>query len=172
MDNLSRETKVNCEWFLNELELLPSAGSQGATPEKLLAGMPGAAREHALRCASCNGALRDFADTRRAMARMKDGLPEAGAWFASRVIAAIRRKEEEIEELRNGVWINVRRLAPRLVALASLLLLLGGTWALQVRRSERLREPVMRPVESMFEASPSVPMDEELVASANEEQLP
>ena len=172
MSGLSKETKVKCEWFLNELEMLPTDGPKGASPEKLLEGMPGAAREHVLRCASCDLALRDFADAREVLESIKEGLPEAGAWFTTRVMAEIRGKEAEIEELRNGVWISVRRLAPRLVAFAALLLVLGGTWALQVRRAERLREPVVRPAESMFETVPNAPADEELVASVNEGQLP
>ena len=172
MTGLSKETKVKCEWFLNELEMLPADGPKATSAEQLLEGMPVAAREHVLRCASCDLALRDFADTRKLLESMNEGLPEAGPWFTTRVMAAIRGKEAEIEELRNGVWVGVRRLAPRLVAFAALLLLLGGTWALQVRRAERLRETVVRPAESMFEAVPSAPVDEELVASVNEEQLP
>jgi len=35
------------------------------------------------------------------------------------------------------VWINVRRLAPRLVAFSTLLLVLGGGWALQQRSTDR-----------------------------------
>ena len=172
MNNLPEETKVNCEWFLNELEMLPKDGPEGSSPEKLVAGMPEAAREHVVRCRSCELALKDLGDTRKALAGMKEELPEAGTWFAPRVMAAIRRREAEVEELRNGVWISVRRLAPRLVAFAALLLVLGGTWALQVRRTERLQRPVLRPAESMFETTPNVPINDDLVASVNEEQLP
>ncbi len=172
MTSLSKEMKMKCEWFLNELEMLPADGQRTTSADKLLEGMPVAAREHVLGCTSCELALRDFADTRKVLESMKEGLPEAGAWFTTRVMASIRGKEAEIEELRNGVWISVRRLAPRLVAFAALLLVLGGTWALQVRRTERLREPVVRPAESMFETVPNAPVDDELVASLNEEQLP
>jgi hypothetical protein len=103
---------------------------------------------------------------------MKARLPEARPWFVVRVMAAIRSKEEAIEEQRNGVWISVRRLAPRLVAFAALLLVLGGSWALEVRRTERLRQTVMRPAEGIFETAPVTPVDEELVASVSEEKLP
>lgn len=172
MNDLPRETKVNCEWFLNELEMLPADGRNEATPENFLTGLPEATREHAQRCTSCELALRDFADTRNLLERMKEELPAATAGFASRVLAAIRGREAEVEELRNGVWISVPRLAPRLAAFAALLLVLGGTWALQVKRSERLQRPVVRPAESMFETVPGVPVDEELVATVNEERLP
>jgi len=50
-------------------------------------------------------------------------------------MAAINAREQE-EEARDGVWISVRRLAPRLVALSALLLVLGGSWALQLRKTE------------------------------------
>ena len=58
-----------------------------------------------------------------------------GPWFATRAMAAINAREQE-EEARDGVWISVRRLAPRLVALSALLLVLGGSWALQLRKTE------------------------------------
>ena len=62
-------------------------------------------------------------------------LPKAGPWFTARVMAAIaaREKEEEID----GVWISVRRLAPRLVALGALLLVVGGSWSVQQTRKDR-----------------------------------
>jgi hypothetical protein len=172
MNNVPKGTNVNCEWFLNELEMLPADGRNGAAPEKFLTGLPEAAREHASQCAPCESALQDFAETRNALEGMKAGPPEAGPWFVVRVMAAIRSKEEAIEEQRNGVWISVRRLAPRLVAFAALLLILGGSWAVEVRRTERLRQTVMRPAEGIFDTAPVAPVDEELVASVSEEKLP
>ena len=86
---------------------------------------------------------------------MKESLPEAGPWFTTRVMQAIAAQEEEIEERQNGFWTSVRRLAPRLVAFATLLLMLGGTWAFQERRAARANGPQMGPAEGIFEAVPS-----------------
>jgi hypothetical protein len=172
MNSVPKGTNVNCERFLHELEMLPAGGRNGPAPEEFLKGLPEAAREHASQCARCESALLDFSEARNALEGMKAGLPEAGPWFVVRVMSAIRSKEEAIEEQRNGVWISVRRLAPRLVAFAALLLVLGGSWALEVRRTERLRQTVMRPAEGIFDTAPVAPVDEELVASVSEEKLP
>ena len=165
MSNRPKDAKENCDWFLNELEGLPTDGPGGTTPEELLKRMPEAAGEHARRCPSCEEGLRDFAETRKALVGMKAGMPEAGPWFTGRVMAAIEAQEAEIEEKRNEVWISVRRLAPRMVAIAAVLLMLAGTWALELRRAEQARGPEMRPAESLFEAAPSVPVSDDIIAS-------
>ena len=172
MSGYPADARVNCERFLNELEGLPAEGAGGATAEELLAKMPVAAREHVLRCTGCSEALQDFAETRQALEGMKAGLPEAGPWFTARVMGAIRAKEAEIEEKKEGVWVGVRRLAPRLVAFAAVLLALGGSWAIEVRRADRARRPELRPGESLFEAAPKIQVNDDIVASAYQEQLP
>ena len=170
MSNLSRKAKQDCEWFLNELERMPVDAR--AVAAELLGRMPELAQEHGVQCASCSAALQDLAETRKALEGMKEGMPEAGPWFVARVMAAIRAEEEEIEERKEGVWIGVRRLAPRVVAFAAVLLVLGGTWAIESRRAEQARRPVVRPAESLFEGPKSAPGNGDIVASAYEEQLP
>jgi hypothetical protein len=170
MKELPKDVAVNCEWFLNELEGLPSNGPKGATAEVLLSRLPAEAREHALRCRECEGVVQDFVETRRALESMVAGLPKAGPWFTQRVMRSIAAQEEEIEETVNGFWTNVRRLAPRLVAFATLLLMLGGTWAFQERRASRMRGPEMRPAEGIFETAPAPVVNDDVIASVHEEQ--
>ena len=98
MRDLSRDAKVNCEMFLNELEELTGVGPGGATMEELRARMPESARGHSARCTSCEEALQDFAEARKALEPMRAGLPEAGPWFTVRVMNAIGAEEEELEE--------------------------------------------------------------------------
>jgi len=172
MNDSPRDINVNCERFLNELEELEVEGAGAASANELLTSLSGEAREHAARCTSCEEALQDFAETRRELAGMREGLPEAGPWFAARVMAAIRAKEEEIEEKSEGVWASVRRLAPRLVAFAAVLLVLGGTWAIEVQRTERMRGPETRPGESLFEGAPTTALNDDIVASTYQEQRP
>lgn len=160
--------EMNCKVLLAELEELPVE-----TPEAPAAGewrrlLSETAREHLARCTGCQAALEDFADTREAMAEMKKGLPEPGPWFAARVMARIRAQENEIEEQVNGVWVNVMRLAPRLAAFAAVLLVLGGTWALQLRRADDARQKT-RPAESLFESAPTTPANDDIVATIYEE---
>jgi hypothetical protein len=170
MKELPKDDQLVCEWMIGELEGLPSGDGAGETVEVLLARLPEAAREHAAKCAECESAVRDFVDTRLALAQMKEGLPEAGPWFTTRVMQAIAAQEEAIEERQNGFWTGVRRLAPRIVAFATLLLMLGGTWAFQERRAARANGPELRPAEGIFEAVPAIPANDDIIASATEEK--
>jgi hypothetical protein len=155
---------MNCELLLSELEGLPA----GPAESTMLAQLPLAAREHAVVCASCEAAVRDFVETRRALGGMRESLPETGPWFTQRVMRAIAAQEQAMEETQDGFWASVRRLAPRMVAFASLLLMLGGTWAFEVRRAAQAR-----PVEGIFETTPSVPVNDVIAhATGSEDQLP
>jgi len=133
MGNLLNRDEQNCRRFLNALEELPPGGPPRKSAEEWRAELPDAEEEHAGRCEACWTALEEFAETRNALSEMT--VQEAGPWFTARVMAAINGREKE-EEARDGVWISVRRLAPRLVALSALLLVLGGSWAFELRKAE------------------------------------
>ena len=172
MKELPKGGNMNCEQFLNELEELPNGEARGVTAEVLLKNLPVEARAHAANCKECAATVEDFADARRALAGMPESLPEAGPWFTQRVMRAIAVQEEEMEERQNGFWTSVRRLAPRLVAFATLLLMLGGTWAFEVRRTSRTRGPEVGPAEGIFESMPTTAVNDDVIASAHEEQMP
>jgi hypothetical protein len=163
---------MNCELFLSELESMESSEPKGVTAEGLLLRLTDAAREHANGCAECREALADFAETRSTLARMEETLPDPGPWFTRRVMNAIAAQEAEIEEKLNGFWIGVRRLAPRLVAFAALLLALGGTWAMQVQRSSQQRGIDLHSADGIFESVPNTPANDDVVASVNEVAKP
>ena len=173
MSGLPREEKVNCEWFRDELEAMPANGPGGASAEELLRRLPEPARRHAAECAECKMALEDFAETRLALEGMQGTLPEPAPWFTRHVMQAVAAQEAELEEKQNGFWTGVRRLAPRLVAFAMLLLMLGGTWAFQVRRTTQAKGQQLVPAEGIFEAMPSTPANDDVViASTHEEKAP
>ena len=159
---------MNCEEFREELERLPLGMTGEATAEGWGNLLPEASQAHAAKCAECQAALADFAETRAALSGMKASLPEPGPWFSARVMAQIRAQEEQV----NGVWVNVRRLAPRLAAFAAVLLVLGGTWAMELRRAEQSRQQEVRPAEGLFETAPSAPLNDDIVASTYEERQP
>ncbi|HTQ96783.1 MAG TPA: hypothetical protein VMH89_08255 [Candidatus Acidoferrum sp.] len=161
---------MNCELFLGELEALETNAPKVSTAEGLLLRLTDAAREHATGCGECRAALEDFAETQRALARMEESLAEPGPWFTRRVMNAIAAQEAELEEKLNGFWIGVRRLAPRLVALAGLLLVLGGTWAFQVQRSTR--QHGTQGTDGIFESVPNTPANDDVIASVNEVAKP
>jgi len=170
MRELPMGEKINCEWLRNELEGLRPGDAGNASP--LLVQLPEELRAHAAACAECQAALQNWADTRQAFAAMSEDLPQPGRWFTARVMGAIAAQEHDIEERKNGFWVNVRRLAPRLVALATLLLMLGGTWAFQERRAaSSMQGTRMGPVESIFEGVPAPPNDD-IIATAHEDKLP
>ena len=132
MGNLFHRENETCRSFRDALEELPVNRGRQMSAEEWLGEVLAEDAEHAGGCAACREALEEFAETRQALA----GMPsvEAGPWFTARVMAAIaaREKEEEID----GVWISVRRLAPRLVAVSALLLVVGGSWAVEQTRRD------------------------------------
>lgn len=167
-----RPRKLECEAFLEALEATsPDKGTE-ALPGVLLELINGVTRGHAEVCADCKAAVEAMSVTRRELARLSEAALEPGPWFTTRVMGAIRAKESEIEEKKNGVWVSVRRLAPRLVAFCTLLLVLGGTWALEVRKAEEARQAEMRPVESLFEATASTPLNDDVLAVSHQEARP
>jgi hypothetical protein len=168
MSNLPVDLRVECRQFLDELETVPARVAPELWREPL-ARLSDSARAHAKKCASCEGALEDLLATRNVLAPMAAILPEAGPWFAARVMAGIRAKEKEMEAKREGVWISVRRLAPRLVAFCTLLLLLGGTWALQLRRADLAQRQENRPVETVFDSTgQGSPFNDDILAPVKE----
>jgi len=159
--------KSQCQRFLEELEGVLT-GAVEVNSQTVLAQMSSAARGHAEVCAECSGAVEDLAETRKALLPMSTPVAEAGPWFAARVMAAIRAKENELEERSNGVWLGVGRLAPRLVALCAVVLVVGTTWAYQVRQEDLARQLALRPAESVFESAPAPLNDDVLVGGQGE----
>ena len=164
-----RPRKLECEAFLEALEATSPEKGTEALPGVLLGLMNEPKRGHAEVCADCRAAVEAMSVTRRELARLSEAGLEPGPWFTARVMGAIRAKESEIEEKKNGVWVSVRRLAPRLVALCTLLLVLGGTWALEVRKAEEARQAEMRPVESLFESTATTPLNDDVLAVSHQE---
>ncbi len=135
MGNLVNRDEQKCRRFLDALEELPLSGGTRRNTEEWRAELPQAEEEHLGSCEACGTALEEFVETRNALSGMAVQRP--GPWFTTRVMAAIAAQEKE-EEVRDGVWISVRRLAPRLVAVSALLLVLGGSWALELRKTDGL----------------------------------
>jgi len=157
---------LSCERFLEELEKLPLESS-----DVLRGLLPQQAHSHAADCASCKAALEDFLEARQALTPMRGTIHEPGPWFVSRVMAAIQAKERELEEQAEGVWVSVMRLAPRLAAIAAVLLVFGGTWAMELHRAQHSRQPQMQPAEGLFESAPG-PANDDIVALNYEETQP
>jgi hypothetical protein len=168
MGNMLELKNSECRRFLEELEGVPASKGREGKAEAALEVMSSEARRHATECADCREAVEELVEARKALQPLSTPVAEAGPWFATQVMAAIRARENELEERRNGVWVGVRRLAPRLVALCALLLVLGTTWAVQLRRADVATQPEMRPAESVFESVPAPLNDDVLVNGTGE----
>jgi hypothetical protein len=161
--------EASCEAFLEELERLPLERPEPETAGSWRELLPQEARVHAMSCSTCEAALEDFAESRQAWGTLAESAVEPSPWFMQRVMAQIRAQEEE---QTNGVWVSVRRIAPRLAAFAAVLLVLGGTWVMELRRVAETRQQQMHAAEGLFEGGPNTPPNDDIVVSASEEPQP
>jgi hypothetical protein len=159
MFDLESTTK-DCEKTLDELERVQLEDDGLVSGEKVLEELSAESRAHAARCLGCRGAVEQFAEARNLLRPLTQTQAEPGPWFVTRVMAAIEAREREEE--REGVWANVRRLAPRMVAICTLLLVLGGTWAISVSHTE-MKRTTIEPYEALFEPGPAVPLNDDVM---------
>jgi hypothetical protein len=157
-----------CGRFLEELEAVAAGDAKEVNAQTVVTQMSRQARGHVEVCADCRSAVENLAETQRALLPMSTPVAEAGPWFAARVMAAIRARENELAERSNGVWLGVRRLAPRLVALCAVVLLVGTTWAYQVRQQDLAQQLQLQSGESVFESVPAPLNDDVLVGGQGE----
>jgi len=167
MFTLPKKEMKGCQEFREELEALPAVEIAGGACGTGLEKMSPALREHARVCAECREAAGDVAATRDALRPLAQEGVQPGPWFGARVMAAIKAREAELD-LQEGVWMSVRRLAPRLVAVCALLLLLASTWAYQVRRSDLARTPQTGANETVLDPGQSTPLNDDVLASNSE----
>ncbi len=161
------QNEAMCEKFLMELEELPvdSSGSgSGALHATLLALLSRESQQHATACADCRAALLDLTQTRAVLRGVPSANPEPGPFFVARVMALIAARQNELNATE-GVWTSVRRLAPRLVAFTAVLLVLGGTWAFELRREDSMRRADARSPETIFDSVTNAPLNDDVLLS-------
>lgn len=169
MFNLGTRKQAKCAAFLEELEELPGASGQGVVSEEWMGRLSASGLAHARECTGCGESLRDFREARRLLARgWVAPVAEPGPWFSSRVMAAIAAQENELEERADGFWINVRRMAPRVVAVSMLLAALGGTWAIESGRARSAGQTGVRSTDSIFEPVQTAPLNDDILVGASE----
>jgi hypothetical protein len=165
-DKLNRE--VWCGRFQEQLELAGVSGNAVMAREELLAKLPAEVRGHADQCANCQQSLEDVLETRNLLQALgsEPSTAEPGPWFSSKVMNAIAAQEREIES-SDGVWISVRRLAPRLAAVCALLLVLMGTWVMRTQREYQVKQ-MAAGGESVFESASSGTLNDEVLTNAED----
>ena len=164
-----------CEALREELEELPARGPVAATPRNVLEDVPEVSRNHARGCAECTLAVEEFVSTRNALQELAGEAPKPGPWFAVKVMGVIAAREAEMEMRREGVWLSVRRTAPRLAIASALLLIVSAGWALEVRHQEKTatRPPMTQAWERIFDSAPSTtPLNDDVMVSVREEPRP
>ncbi len=156
-----------CQEFREELEGLPLSENARGAPRPLLEEMTQGSREHGSECAECREAADDVALTRSALRPLGQLSAEPGPWFATRVMAAIAGRESDLD-LGDAVWLSIRRLAPRLVAVCALLLVLASTWTYQARRMENAGQPQVSANETVLEPGQTAPLNDDVLTNATE----
>ncbi len=168
------DTSDKCATLLDALESVDPLAEFGApqTAESfrlsLLRELPDDIRTHLTVCSTCREIVDDFAGTREALQPLafEIAAQQPGPWFAGKVMNAIRAQENEMD-LKDAVWISVRRLAPRLAALCAALLLVMGTWIAREIRIDQSRNAEMRGPESVFDSS-SLPLNDDVLVYSQE----
>jgi hypothetical protein len=155
-----------CQEFREELEVLPLENTE-IELRTLLGALSPASREHASQCLECREAAEDLAMTRAALQPLAELSAKPGPWFALRVMAAIAGQESEID-LRDAVWVSIRKFAPRLVAVCALLLLLASTWTYQLRHVELAGPPQVATNETVLEPSQPAPLNDDVLINSSE----
>src|ERR1700730_13332937 len=160
MFDLESTTK-DCEKTLDELERVSLAGEGMVSAGDVLGEVSAEARAHVARCAGCREAAEQYAETRNVLWPLTEDHSAPGPWFVTQVMAAIAAREQE--EAWEGVWASVRRLGPRLVAVCTLLLVLGSTWAIHVRHAEVEQSKTDGYGEALFGPGGAAPLNDDVM---------
>jgi len=126
--SLKRKSTERCEEACDALER--SVNLPGREPVAalgtLLAQMPEGLRGHVLSCETCRLFAEELMEV-RALFGEREEKAEPGQYFLARVMSAIADRELQLEKSAQ-TWAAVPRLAYRLTVLASLVLLIAGSW--------------------------------------------
>jgi hypothetical protein len=98
--------------------------------ETLLAHLPENASKHLNGCSDCRTFAGELLEVSAMLQDEPDGTqprPQPGPYFLARVMAAIIDRQAELDQ-RTQTWAAVPRLAHRVSVLASLTLLIAGSW--------------------------------------------
>ncbi|HEY6129647.1 MAG TPA: hypothetical protein VIW23_15860 [Candidatus Acidoferrum sp.] len=126
-----RGNKRECEAVRDALER--STGERETHEgwfDNLLARLPENERRHVGQCNDCRTFASELVEVREMFAREDSGAEpgaQPGPYFLARVMATIAERETTLEKSAQ-IWAAVPRLAHRLTVLASLTLLIAGSW--------------------------------------------
>lgn len=132
MWNLKKSNFTECDSVQDVLQYEMDAAGNASTVTPivalgtLLAKLPAPARDHVAACSDCRIFAEELFEVRDMFQAIPAG-PQPGPFFLKRVMASIASREAELER-KAQTWAAVPRLASRLSVLASLTLLIAGSW--------------------------------------------
>jgi dihydrodipicolinate synthase/N-acetylneuraminate lyase len=165
MWDLRKKSGPECGKVQDCLEEAATQRSNAGTVEKLLAGLPAAARKHIDGCGVCRGAALDLVAAKELFKGVASVTEEARPWFAARVMAAIAAREREFAE-RVSAWSEFPRFASRLALVSAVLLLAGTTWFYEKGVKAPSNPPNGAAQESIFEPAQQTNQDDLLISMA------
>ena len=132
MLNWFGKTRSECGAVQDALERTTSQGAadQVVALGTLLAQLPESCRTHLNVCGDCRIFADELLDVRGMFVGEPAG-PQPSPYFMARVMASIADREWQLAEKETQTWAAVPRLAYRFSVLASLLLLIAGSWLYQ-----------------------------------------
>ena len=131
----STNSSNECERVSDALEQLAARGEE-STADAVLEQLPEAVREHISSCVTCSARAQELTEV-RAMFEGYGSQAQPSPFFLTRVMASIAEREVQLERSAQ-TWAAVPRLAYRLSVLASLGLLIAGSWVYKMPKSSNL----------------------------------
>ena len=113
----------------NECQLTQDALERSSSRAAEVLAFPEGVRTHLASCGECRIFAAELVEV-RGMLRTDLAGPQPGPFFLTRVMASIAEREVELEK-RSQIWAAVPHLASRLTLIASLTLLVAGSWLYQ-----------------------------------------
>jgi len=181
MWQLSKKIAKDCEDARDELERNSGGMDRDhrVAVRRLLTGLPEAARKHIRECDDCQiyadelvqvraifESGNPFASAEEMQPDLEQGL-QPSPYFIGRVMRSILDREAELEKTAQA-WAAVPRLAYRVSLLASLTLLIAGSWLYQQpRHSATLAVNTQQNAEGLVEGGTNSVQDDLLLTTAD-----
>ena len=129
MWELKRKVRSQCEAVRDELERgdVARSAAPSASRHEVLAQLSNAQRGHLDSCEDCRIFADELVEARRLLQNEFFG-PQPGPFFIAKVMASIADRQAQLEDRATQTWAAVPRLAYRLTVIASLALLIAGSW--------------------------------------------
>jgi hypothetical protein len=152
-----RSRDGECQIIAMHLEEAAQGLPQAATHEQLLSAIPEDAKEHLRACPDCFQGIEDFLQSRKLLAALERNPGDLGnPFFEKRVMAAIAAREAQLEGPR-GTWAFVPKLASRLAGVATIVLVVAGTWLYSGPARRQANQPALENGTQLFEDNSAVP---------------